>query len=413
MGISTTIIPRLIQPRLLEALEDSPAVLVHGPRQCGKTTLARVVGGLLGYRYLTLDDDVLREAAADDPVGFVARLPDRVILDEVQRTPELFTAIKMEIDRRRVPGRFLLTGSTHLLLLPRLADSLAGRMETLRLHPLARVEVERRESEFLDALFGDALSFGPEERLGGALAEHVAGGGFAPALARPAGRRRSSWCLDYVEALVQRDLRDLSRVRHLEILPALATAAAAQTATLFNASDLAAPFEVTRPTIRDYMTLLERVFLVERLPAWHSNRLTRLVKRPKLHYTDTGLAAALLGLDGPALDYDRPRFGQLLETFVLQELRRHASWHGARMTFHHFRDRSGAEADIVIDRGAHGVAGIEVKASATVRSRDFRGLRRLQGALGHRFAAGAVLYDGEAAVPFGDRLSAVPIRALL
>ena len=189
--------------------------------------------------------------------------------------------------------------------------------------------------------------------------------------------------------------------------------AAAQTATLFNASDLAAPFEVTRPTIRDYMTLLERVFLVERLPAWHSNRLTRLVKRPKLHYTDTGLAAALLGLDGPALDYDRPRFGQLLETFVLQELRRHASWHGARMTFHHFRDRSGAEVDIVIDRGADGVAGIEVKASATVRSRDFRGLRRLQGALGPRFASGVVLYDGETAVPFGDRLSALPIRALL
>ena len=181
---------------------------------------------------------------------------------------------------------------------------------------------------------------------------------------------------------------------------------------MFNVSELAAPFEVSRPTIRDYTTLLERVFLLEHLPAWHSNRLSRLVKRPKLHLGDTGTASALLGLDGPALAYDRTLFGQLLETFVFQELRRQAGWHDARISFHHFRDKDGVEVDIVVERGAAALSGVEVKASGTVRTGDFRGLRKLRGALGKRFAGGVVLYDGEATVPFGDRLHAVPVRRL-
>lgn len=226
-------------------------------------------------------------------------------------------------------------------------------------------------------------------------------------------RRRANWYYDYVDALVQRDILDLARIRRLDILPRLLAAAAGQTARLFNASDLATPFAVSRPTIRDYLTLLERVFLLEHLPAWHGNRPSRLIKRPKLHLCDTGVAAALLGLDGPALAHDRTLLGQLLETFVYQELRRQASWHDARMSFHHFRDKDGAEVDIVIERGAAAVAGVEVKASGTVRPRDFRGLRKLQRAVGDRFAGGVVVYDGEASVPFGDRLHAVPVRRLL
>jgi len=213
--------------------------------------------------------------------------------------------------------------------------------------------------------------------------------------------------------MIQRDVRDFTRVRRLDILPRLLAAAAGQTARMFNVSELAAPFELSRPTIRDYSTLLERVFLVERLPAWHSNRLSRLVKRPKLHLGDTGIASTLLGLDGPALAYDRALFGQLLETFVFQELRRQAGWHDARISFHHFRDKDGAEVDIVAERGAAAVSGVEVKASGTVRTRDSRGLRKLRGTLGKRFVRGVVLYDGEATVPFGDRLRAVPVRRLL
>lgn len=410
--IDTTIYPRQIEPRLVEALADSPAVLIHGPRQCGKTTLARMAGSTRGYRYVTFDDDVVRDAAQDDPLGFAAGLPERVILDEVQRAPSLFSALKLEIDRRRTPGRFLLTGSTHVLLVPRLSDSLAGRLETLRLHPLAQCELEQHGSGFLDALFSGELPIERSERLGGQLPDRIVAGGYPAALTRPPGRRRANWYHNHVEALVQHDVRDLASIRRLEVLPRLLAGAAGQTARMFNASDLAAPFEVTRPTIRDYTTLLERVFLLERLPAWHTSRLSRLVKRPKLHLCDTGIASALLGMDGPALAHDRTLFGQLFESFVYQELRRQASWNDAHLSFHHFRNKDGVEVDIVIEGGAGRIAGVEVKASGTVRPADFRGLRKLQAALGDRFAGGVVVYDGEATVPFGARMHAVPVQRL-
>ena len=307
--IDTTIYPRLIEPHLIEALADSPAVLIHGPRQCGKTTLARMVGASRGYKYVTFDDNVVRSSAQDDPQGFAAGLPERVILDEVQRAPALFSALKMEIDRRRTPGRFLLTGSTQVLLVPKLSDSLAGRLQTLRLHPLAQCELPRCDPDFLDALFDSEFAVERDGRLGDELPDRITSGGYPAALTRPPGRRQANWHYDHVDALIQHDVRDLARIRRLEILPQLLEAAASQTARLFNLSHLAAPFEVSRPTIRDYVTLLERVFLLERLPAWHSNRLSRLVKRPKLHLCDTGVASALLGMDGPALAYDRSLFG--------------------------------------------------------------------------------------------------------
>jgi len=404
--------PRFAEPRLAEALADSPVVLIHGPRQCGKTTLARMAGDPRGYAYFSFDDDVALAAAVADPVGFVADLPERTILDEVQRAPGLFTSIKTTVDRRRTPGRFLLTGSANVLLVPRLADSLTGRMEILRLHPLAQCELAARAPRFLDALFGGTFKTRKYERLGKDLAERVAAGGYPAALARATARRRAVWYRDYVETLVQHDARDLARISSLDTLPRLLALAAGQTARLLNVSDLASPFQLSRPTIRDYVTLLERVFLLELLPPWHSNRLSRLIKTPKLHLGDSGVACALLGLDAAALWRDRSTLGQLLETFVFQELRRQASWHEDEIRLHHFRDKDGAEVDIVLERGAHEVAGVEVKSAATVTTADFRGLRKLKEAAGKRFAAGVVLYDGEASASFGDGLFAVPIRAL-
>lgn len=408
----TTLHPRQAAPLLREALTDSPAVLVHGPRQCGKTTLARMVGEPLGHAYLSFDDESTRAAAEADPVGFVDDLPQRVILDEVQRVPTLFSTLKHAVDRRRTPGRFLLTGSANVLLLPRLADSMAGRMSVLRLHPLAQCELVGQTGTFLQRLFAADFHARRDHRLGGRLVEAVVAGGYPAALARASARRRAAWYRDYIEALVQRDVRDISRIHSLEALPRLLKAASAQTAQLFNASDLAAPFQLSRPTIADYATLLERIFLLERLPPWHSNRISRLVKTPKLHLGDTGLACALLGVDAAALAADRALLGHLLETFVYQELRRQDSGSDMGMTFFHYRDREGVEVDIVIERDARALAGVDVKAAASVTERDFRGLTKLRDATGKRFTAGVVLYDGEGTLGFGDRLFAVPIRAL-
>ena len=296
-----------------------------GPRQCGKTTLAKRVGKRLGFEYVNLDDDAARRAAQDDPAGFVARLPERTIIDEVQRAPELFLPLKVEVDRRRVPGRFLLTGSANVLLLPRVADSLAGRMGSIRLHPMAQCEIDRREPKFLRALLQGDFKIRSSPRLGEELASRIASGGFPAALARSTQARRRQWYADYIDAMVQRDLRDISRIASLRTIPKLLKLAASQTARLINVSDLAAPFQVSRPTIRDYVTLLERIFVVDELQPWHSNRLKRLVKTPKLHLTDSGLACALLGITAADLWQDRTMLGQMLETFVYGELRRQAS----------------------------------------------------------------------------------------
>jgi len=403
---------RLIEPRLIEALADTPVLLIHGPRQCGKTTLARMVGEANGYSYFSFDDDVTLAAAESDPVAFIGDLPERTILDEVQRVPSLFTTIKASVDRNRTPGRFILTGSANVLLVPKLADSLAGRMEILRLHPLAQAEFTGGSAGFFDTLLAGNFKTGSHNRLGAELAERIVAGGYPAALARASSHRRAAWYRDYMATMVQQDVRDLTRISALNALPRLLMLAAGQTAHLLNVTDLASPFQLSRPTIRDYITLLSHVFLLEELPPWHTNRLRRLVKSPKLHLCDTGLACALLDVDTKALLADRQLLGQLLETFVFQELRRQASWQEGPVNFFHFRNKDGVEVDIVLEAGGRRIAGIEVKASATVTSADFRGLRKLKEATGEQFITGVVLYDGEATLPFGNGLFAVPIRSL-
>ena len=343
-------ITRFIQDRVEEALTDTPVVLIHGPRQSGKTTLARHVGQAKGYAYYSFDDVGVRSAANDDPAGFIAGLPDRVILDEVQRVPELFSTIKLAVDRDRTPGRFILTGSANILMIPKVSDSLAGRMEIIRLHPLSRCEILGRRSGFIEDLFTGAGMMHHGDRLGDEIADIVAAGGYPAALSRANERRRTDWYREYVETIAQRDIKDLARIREIEALPRIVALAAAQTAQLFNLAALASPFRLSRPTIGDYVTLLEQVFLIHRLPAWHSNRLSRLVKAPKLHVGDTGVACAVLNHSVAALREDRPLLGHLLETYVVQELRRQAGWREERIQFHHFRTKEGAEVDAVLER---------------------------------------------------------------
>jgi len=404
--------PRLLQLRLEEALGDTPVVLIHGPRQCGKTTLAQKIGKQYGYNYLSFDDVNLVAAAKADPVGFVDRLGQRVILDEIQHVPELFSSIKQSVDRHRQPGRFLLTGSTNVLLLPKLADSLAGRLEILPLRPLARCEIERNGSGLLSQLLNRSFDIHCTGKLGEQLAAHIVAGGFPEPLQRQSERRRRRWYQNYVETLVQRDIRDLARISNLDAIPKVLQLVAVQSAQLLNLSTIAAPFQITRQTITAYFALLKNIFLIDTLPAWHGNRGKRLVKTPKVHMTDTGLAAALLGMNAAQLEADRIMLGHLLESFVYNELRRQASWADSNLEFFHFRDKDQYEVDIVIELDGRGMIAIEVKAAATVTEKDFKGLKKLRSIAGPAWLAGIVFYDGERVLPFGEQMLAVPISAL-
>lgn len=404
--------PRYIEAAFVAALRDNPVVLIQGPRQCGKTTLAKMVGERRGHAYYTFDDAETLKFARFDPMGFLASLPKRVILDEVQHIPELFAPLKAMVDADDNPGKVILTGSANVLLVPKLSDSLAGRMEILRLHPFSECEVGGSDNRILDRLFGTKFKMERYRRLGAELPKRIAAGGFPRAKARAAGDDSGKWYLSYLDAMVQRDAKDMGKIRSLEALPKLMAAAATQTAHLFNISELAGPMELSRPTIREYATILERLFLLDIIPPWHNNKLNRLIKTPKLHLGDAGFATALLGRNAKGLEDDRTLLGQVLETFVLQELKRQASWHADRIAFHHYRDKDGNEVDIVLERGDGTCAGVEVKAANVVDRTDYKGLKVLRDAVGSKFTCGIVLYDGEAIHRVDESLFAVPISAL-
>lgn len=400
---------RHIEPRLKEALKNFPVVLIQGPRQCGKTTLARMSGG---YVYRSFDDEDTRRFAETDPVGFVKDLPDRVILDEAQKVPRLFSSIKLTVDRNRKPGAFILTGSVSVLQVRRITDSLAGRMAIITLHPFSQSELSQESPGFLNTLFSKGFKHRQYEPTEENMAGRIVAGGYPVALKLRGEKKRADWYRNYIEALVQRDAPDIASVRSPEVLAELLALAASQSGQLLNINSLSSSFQLSSPTIREYMFLLQKMFLWENLPAWHSNRRKRLVKTPKLHLGDTGIACALTNLNKNALAKDRALLGHLLETFVFQELRRQASGHKKPHKFFHYREKEGAEVDIVIQREGVRLAGVEVKASSTADKSDFHGLRRFKAVAGKHFAGGALVYNGDTSGKFEDGLYAVPLRLL-
>ena len=402
--------PRFVKQRIREALADTRVVLLCGPRQSGKTTLARQIAGE-AIPFVTLDDATTLDAAMADPVGFVREF-DRAIIDEIQRAPNIILAIKTAVDADPRPGRFLLTGSANLMTLPRVADSLAGRMGITRLLPLAQAELRGARPLFFDQAFAGETPTCGTAVVGDDLVEIVLAGGYPEALTRSGWRRRQDWHLDYIEAIIQRDVRDIARIEQLSAMPRLLRILAEHSGQLVNYSGFGAPLTMNHVTTRKYMGILENLFLVHALPPWYASALKRITKSPKLHFLDAGLLAALRGITPDRLRRDRTPFGAILETFVFGELLKLASWSDDRYTFSHFRDKERNEVDIVIEDGRGRIVGIKVKAAATVSRRDFSGMRHLANACGDRFVLGLVLYDHEQAVPFGERMVAAPISTL-
>lgn len=403
--------PRQIQPRIAEAMLDTPVVLLAGPRQAGKTTLVRQMAEQ-GLRYLTLDDELTRLSARDDPVGMIRSL-DRAVIDEIQRAPQLLLAIKKSVDEDRRPGRFLLTGSANLMALPMVADSLAGRMETLSLLPLSQSEIEGQTANWLDRVFSGRIPKPGTPAHGSDLVERVLRGGYPEAISRSTSKRRMAWSRQYVDAIIQRDVRDVASIEKLDQLPRFLRALAQTAGQMCNYARLGAQVGLDGKTAARYIGVFEQMYLLKRIEVWARNRLNRVVKTPKLQFIDSGLLATLLDLGSTEdVQQDRTRFGNVLETFVFAELLKHTTTADDDYQLMYYRDADKFEIDVVIENAAGHLVGVEVKAAATVKESDLRGLRKLSSLAGHQFKMGVLLYDGDETMPLGDGIWAAPLSTL-
>ncbi len=409
-------IERAITPRLMTALSDTPAVMLVGPRQAGKSTLVQgLAGGPHPADYLTLDDLGTLDAARRDPVGLIERADGPLVIDEVQRAPELLLPIKAAIDRDRRPGRFILTGSAQVMLLPRVSESLAGRVEVHTLWPFSQAEIEGVPGRIVELLL--ARSAQPPRAPARAstredLIERIVRGGFPEAVARE-DDRREEWLAAYLTVIVQRDLRDLANIERLAEVPAVLASLASRVRAPLNKTEVSGSVGIPRTSLDRYLTLLEHAFLVRRLPAYHTNRIKQITKAPKLLLSDSALLAHLLRADRARLAGEDALLGVVLECFVGMELAKQLSAGVTRASLLHMRTAAGAEIDFVIEGADGRLAGVEVKASATVRGEDFKHLATMRDRIGdERFVRGVVLYTGGERLPFGERLEAWPITTL-
>lgn len=405
-------IPRLALSQITAAMEDTRVVSLLGARQVGKSTLAQQVFETQQLASsFTLDDQATRAAALNDPTGFVAGLAKPTVIDEVQRAPELLYAIKRAVDTDQTPGQFLLTGSANLLTAPRINEALTGRMEIVRLYPLAQAEIEGSTANFVDALFaGDPpqVSRAPIGRE--AFVERLARGGYPEARLRN-GRRRATWYRDYLTSLIQRDLNDLASLDRADEVPGLLRLLATQAGNIVSLSKAARHLTMSDKTAASYVKLLEDLFILHRVRPWRPGLRGREVRSPKLYVVDSGLLLYLLTSDQKRLAEDDMVTGKALESFCGMELLKHISWSRTDPELFHYRDRD-AEIDIVLEARNGDLACVEVKAAATVRDADHRVMRELRDARADRFKAGVVIYTGEQTIPLADRIWAVPIGGL-
>lgn len=406
------LIERSIRPLVIEALGYSRVVLVLGARQVGKSTLTRQIATSdHPATIVTLDDQATREAARSDPHGFIAGLRGPVLIDEVQRAPDLLYAIKEAVDEDPSPGRFLLTGSANILTAPKISESLAGRVRRIGLWPLAQSEIHDGTCNFVDrVLAGDPpqVSDAPVGR--DSFAELIARGGY-PAVRMLGERQRRYWYRDYVQGIVERDLRDIASAQKLSEMFRLIRLLAASSGRLLDYRKLARDLQISDKTVSAYIELLRTIFLVHVVPAWRPGLRSRELHTPKLYLTDTGLLAQQLGANQQRIAEDDQITGYALETFCGMEIVKHQSWAQEDSTLRHYRVQDD-EIDIVIEAQSGDLAAIEVKARASIRESDWRVLKKLRDNRPSRFKAGILLYTGGQTIPLGERIWAVPISGL-
>jgi uncharacterized protein len=398
---------------VVAALTDTRAVFILGARQVGKSTLARQIADKEHpAQVINLDEKAARDAAITDPEGFIAGLRRPVLIDEVQRgSPDLLLAIKAAVDEDLSPGQFLLTGSANVLRNRKVADALTGRMEMVRLWPLAQAEIEGSSSNFVDALFaGSPPQINDAPRGRAALADRIATGGYPEARLRH-GNRRVRWFQSYLQTTFEKDLETITDAQKLHEMPRLLRLIASQAANLFVPGNLSQKLGLDHRTVASYAGMLEAIFLVKRIPAWRPGLGQREIQTPKIYVVDSGLLLYLLGADEDRLITDDQVTGKALENFVGMEIVKHAEWSEIAPQAFHYR-RGSDEVDLVLENRAGEIVAIEVKANVSLSRRDWRALEKLRDKRGKDFKCGVVIHTGKQTVPLGDRLFAVPLSGL-
>lgn len=389
-----------------------PVVLLTGARQTGKTTLAQEFGQSNGYSYITLDDSSTLLSAKRDPLGFLKYQPKPLIIDEVQRAPELFLAIKQIVDQEQALGQFILTGSANPLFLPKVGDSLAGRMGILRMHPFSQGELESRKEAFIPWIFSSDFKMQNFSEVNmNDLGNRIYKGGFPRVHSFQSNLEVDTWIEGYLQSIMDRDVKEISQVEGLYHFPDLFKLLAYRSGSLFNGADLARTLKISTASVHRYLALLEALFFIYREPAWFSNRAKRIAKAPKIYLCDTGILSYLLKANPETFQSDPSVFGFMLESFVASELLKQASWLEEKIEQHHYREDS-SEVDIVLGERGGNIVGIEVKSASTIHSSDFKGILRLKAISKHQFVRGIILYSGSKMLSFGDNLWAIPISAL-
>jgi uncharacterized protein len=402
---------------IAEAMTGFRVVIVNGPRQSGKSTLLEQFAHQSGT-LITLDDRAVLRVARTDPGGLVEGYGRPLLIDEIQRGGDpLVLAIKAAADRApRQYGAFVLAGSSRFLTVPNLSESLAGRARIIDLWPLTQGELHGGTDSFIDLAFrptSELRSTSSPSLSRSAVMERIALGGFPAIVAMPSDRLRSAWFEDYCRTLIMRDLTQMSAVRQVDELPRLLRLLAARTAQELNVSSLGRDAGINGETLRSHLALLETIYLHHRLPAWSTNFTARAKRHPKVHIVDSGLACNLLGVSAQQLAVPTNSLtGALFESFVVNEVMRQQTWSTERVHLGHFRDRDQREVDLIVEAPDGRVVAIETKAARDVDESDFRWLAYLRDRLGDRFINGIVVHLGERPLPFGDRLSAVPVSAV-
>lgn len=406
-------IKRFVSSSIINALKDNPVVLVHGARQTGKSTLIKkIVEEEYPAQYVTLDDPGMLAAAKNSPDGFLEGMGEILAIDEVQHVPELFRAIKVRVDKNRKPGQYILTGSSNVFLLPKISESLAGRMEVLTLYPFSRTEINNSAHPIIDELFSKNYQKPTIGKNIDSLSKRIVTGGYPEILRRQNLDRREAWFNSYITTILQRDVRDISNIEGLMQIPKLLRIFASRAGTLLNFAEISRAATISQTTLKRYIALLEAIFLIRFLPAWSGNLSKRLIKTPKLYFNDTGLLSYLVGFDENSLFDNSLFWGRAVENFVLMELIKNASWSKSKPQISYFRTASGREVDFILEKRDGTVIGVEVKATANPTAEMFSGLKILKEEIGKKFLRGFIFYSGREIIPFDRDMYAMPIDVL-